>query len=221
MKHLFILSILSTVLLNSCVKEQAISLSGVVRNYITNETMKNTPIYVSDHQGYFAFFPRTQASAVTDQDGKFNFNFSKYLSASMYLSFWNLKDFNKLNSHRLVLNGFPNHKNEIVKDRDYGSVDDLEIDMSYKDMLIEVQPYIRLTFLPIENDTLSLEYIYIPEFDLKLDSFPTATPDFYLFLEKFESNTAIFIKHQNKTVIKQRLDYDYFKEGFRTIDVEI
>lgn len=221
MKHLFVLSILSTILLSSCVKEQAISLSGVVRNYITNETMKNTQIYVSDDQGFFAFYPRTNASAVTDEYGKFNFNYTMYLSANMYLSLWNLKDFNKLNSHRLVLNGFPNHKNEIIKDRVYGSVDDLEIDMSYKDMLIEVQPYIRLTFVPKENDTLSLEYIQIPEFDLKLDTFPTETPDFYLFLEKFESSTDIFIKHQNRTVIKQRLDYDYFKEGFHRIDVEI
>lgn len=221
MKNIIFSSLLSTFLLSSCVKEEAISLSGIVRNYITNETIKNTPIYVSDHQGFFAFFPRTQASTITDHEGKFNFNFSKYLSANMYLSFWNLTDFNKLNRHRLVLNGHPSNKNEVVKDRIYGSIDELDIVKSYKNMIIEVQPYILINFRRKVNDSLSLEFINIPEFDLKLDSFPTATPDFYLFLEKFKGSTDIFIKHHNKTLIKQRLDYEYFKEGFQRISVEI
>jgi hypothetical protein len=44
---------------------------------------------------------------------------------------------------------------------------------------------------------------------------------YYLFLKKFEGKTDIFIKHHNKEVIKHRLVYDYFKEGFHNIDIEI
>jgi hypothetical protein len=220
MKNLIILAMFSSLFMVSCETEEAISLSGVVRNYITKETIDSARVYIFDKRPFLTTCQGVSEETFTDKNGLFKIDYIEFCGSYLGVDVDNLHGFNNLRHHRLVVNGYPDSLSAIYREGHFQH-DDYYVKKSEKNMLVEIQPYLYITFVPKENDTLSLEYIHIPEFDLKIDSLPIYRPSYYLYLKKFEGSTDIFIKHHNKAVIKQRIDYDYFNEGFHRIDVEI
>jgi hypothetical protein len=220
MRNLLILGMFSGLFMVSCVKEEAISLNGVVRNYITNATIDSDRVYIFDKRPFLTTCSGVSEDTLTDKNGRFVIDYIDYCGSYLGVDVDNLHGFNNLRRHRLIVNGYPDSLSAIYREGHFQH-DDYYVKKSEKNMLIEIQPYLYITFMPKENDTLSLEYIHIPEFGLKIDSLPIYWPSYYLYLKKFEGSTDIFIKHHNRTVIKQPLDYDYFNEGFVRIDVEI
>lgn len=220
MRNLLMLTLFFCLLIQSCVNEEAISLSGEVRNYITNEPIDSARVYIFDKRPFLTTCPGVSEETFTDKNGLFKIDYIEFCGSYLGVDVDNQIGFNNLRRHRLVVNGYPDSLYAIYREGHFQH-DDYYVKKSEKNMLVEIQPYLYITFVPKENDTLSLAYIHIPEFDLKIDSLPIYRPSYYLYLKKFEGSTDIFIKHHNRTVIKQRLDYDYFKEGFHRIDIEI
>lgn len=220
MRNLLFLTMFSSLFIVSCETEEAISLSGVVKNYITKETIDSARVYIFDKRPFLTTCSGVSEDTLTDENGRFAIDYIDYCGSYLGVDVRDLHGFNNLSRHRLVVNGYPDSLYSIYRQ---GVVqhDDYYVRQSEKNMIVEIQLYLDITFVPIKNDTLSLEYIQIPEFGLKIDSLPIYYPRYYLYLKKFEGRTDIYIKHHNKAVIKQRLDYDYFNEGFHRIDVEI
>lgn len=197
---------------SSCIPlftKKEITLKGVVRNYITHEEMANISIHAFRSNG-FSFIricPNLSEYSTTDSSGKFLMDFEHYCGFELILDLSNQKHYNKLSQHQLIINDVPSNS-----DRPF-------VDMSELEMLVEVQPYIYLNLLPKEKDSLSLDHIYIPEFDIRIDSFKNSESH-NLYLRQFTGKFDIYIIYQNKQV-KKTIDYDYFDKKYIGLEIEI
>ena len=220
MRNLIILAMFSSLFMFSCETEEAISLSGVVKNYITKETIDSARVYIFEKRPFLTTCQGVSEDTLTDENGRFAIDYIDFCGSYLGVDVDNLHGFNNLRHHRLIVNGYPDSLSAIYREGHFQH-DDYYVKKSEKNMLVEIQPSLYIAFVPKENDTLSLEYIHIPEFGLKIDSLPIYRPAYYLYLKKFEGSTDIFIKYYDKAVIKQRLDYDYLNEALHWLDIEI
>lgn len=71
MRNLIILAMFSSLFMVSCETEEAISLSGVVRNYITKETIDSARVYIFDKRPFLTTCQGVSEETFTDKNGLF------------------------------------------------------------------------------------------------------------------------------------------------------
>ena len=96
MRNLLILSIFSSLFMVSCVKEEAISLSGVVRNYITNETIDSARVYIFDKRPFLTTCPGVSEDTLTDENGRFAIDYIDFCGSYLGVDLDNQNGFNNL-----------------------------------------------------------------------------------------------------------------------------
>jgi hypothetical protein len=206
--------------LYSCDIEEDYSLQGKVQNYVTGESLKGVGIRIfDDYNPYATFFPCKEVSLNTQADslGYFDIYYTTSCRSYFRLDIDDMNQFNKLSIHRLVINGFPDSKSMLDKQND--KIDEFKVENSQKDMLIELQSYINLKITNNLTDSLTPEYVLLPEFDLKIDTITTSQVIYNLFLEKFSGSSEILIKYTNDKIVRKNLDFDYFKGHWYTIEL--
>lgn len=107
MRNLLFLTMFSSLFIVSCEKEEAISLSGVVKNYITKETIDSARVYIFDKRPFLTTCSGVSEDTLTDENGRFAIDYIDYCGSYLGVNVRDLHGFNNLSRHRLVVNGYP------------------------------------------------------------------------------------------------------------------
>jgi hypothetical protein len=210
---IFLLSFILTIAFSACVPIELIdtkeySIDGVVRNYITNQPLKNITV-IAEHNPagqFIKFCGFNRSSATTNEMGRFSLDFEGGCGYSFELDLKNSEDFDKFAQYQLIINDKPCLR-EIARSLD-GS-----------DLVVELQPYIILDLNYEENKDLELQEVRIPEFDIQTDSLKYGIRQ-NLYLKKYSGSFDIIAYYGNNVQKVIKTEYDYFKNPTLRINLE-